>query len=213
MKKFALAGAAALAVAGVASADFTEVTVMEMGTLIDGTTTYRVIANFDSPDDLVLAVSASAAPLRWSGAELVQNAPGLENLAVQDVPFAASGPGDSFVTIGGDLDAGSSDTAFSPGFLNPAFAGASVINGSFFEQLENGGYFDSNPGTPENGGAVVIAQFTIATGETGVFEGTVDWQPAGGDLAANTFSVIVPAPGAIALLGLAGLAGSRRRRG
>jgi len=213
MKKFALAGALALATAGAASADFTGVSFMSMGEIIDGTVTYRIFADFDSPDDKVLAVSASAAPLRWSGATLVQNAPGLENLQVQDVPFAASGPGDSWVTVGGNVDAGSSDTTFSPGFLNPAFAGASVINGSFFEQLENGGYFDFDPGTPENGGSVIIAQFTIGANEVGVYEGTVDWQPVEGGLFADTFNVVVPAPGAIALLGLAGLAGTRRRRG
>jgi hypothetical protein len=59
----------------------------------------------------------------------------------------------------------------------------------------------------------VIAQFTIAAGEVGMYEGTVDWQGQGAGFTSDTFSVMVPAPGAMALLGLAGLAGSRRRRG
>ena len=213
MKKFALAGACALAAAGAASADFTNVSVMSMGEIIPGTTTYRIFANFDNVDDKVLAVSASQTALRWSGAELVQNAPGFESLDLQDKPFAASLPGDSWVTIGGNVDAGTTDTTFSPGFLSPAFPGASVINGDFFEQLENGGYFDFDPGTAEAGGSVIIAQFTIAADAAGTYEGTVDWQGAGAGFTSNVFSVVVPAPGAVALLGLAGLAGTRRRRG
>ena len=34
-----------------------------------------------------------------------------------------------------------------------------------------------DPGTPENGGSVIIAQFTIAADAVGTYEGTVDWQP------------------------------------
>lgn len=216
MKKFVLAGAAALAAAGAASAGYTGATVMDMGELIPGTTTYRIFVNFDSPDDRLLAISGNdqVSPLRYQGAELVQNAPGLEGLQIQDVPFAAAGPGDSWVTIGGDVDNGMSDTAFSPGFLG-GNGSNSVINGSFFEQLDNGGYFDFNPGTPENGGSVIIAQFTIAQGATATYEGTVDFVPAGG-LGATSVAmglVTIPAPGAVALLGLAGLAGTRRRRG
>jgi hypothetical protein len=213
MKKFAIAGAAALATVGAASADFTGVSVMSMGEILPGTVTYRIMADFSSPDDSVLAVSASQQALRWSGAALVQDSPGFETLALQDTPFIASGPADSWVTIGGNFEGGQTDTTFSPGFLSPAFPGASVINGSFFEQLENGGYFDFDPGTPENGGSVVIAQFTIAAGAAGTYEGTVDWQGSGAGFTSNVFSVLVPAPGAMALLGLAGLAGSRRRRG
>ena len=213
MKKFAIAGAAALATVGAASADFSGVSVMSMGEILPGTVTYRVMADFTSPEDSVLAVSASQAALRWSGATLVQDSPGFETLDLQDRPFVASGPGDSWVTIGGNVDSGATDTTFSPGFLSPAFPGASVINGSFFEQLENGGYFDFDPGTAENGGSVIIAQFTIAAGDVGTYEGTVDWQGAGAGFISDVFSVTVPAPGAMALLGLAGLAGSRRRRG
>ena len=214
MKKFALAGACALAAAGAASADFTNVSVMSMGEIIPGTTTYRIFANFDNVDDKVLAVSASQAPLRWSGAMLVQNAPGFETLDLQDKPFAASLPGDSWVTIGGNFEAGLTDTTFSPGFLSPTFPGASVINGTFFEQLDNGGYFDFNPGTPEAGGSVLVAQFTIATGSTATYEATVDYVLAGqlGATSVAMGTVVIPAPGAVALLGLAGLAGTRRRR-
>ena len=109
---------------------------------------------------------------------------------------------------------GSFDTAFSPGFLDPEFPGASVIKGSFFEQLDNGGYFDFDPGTAENGGSVLIAQFTIASGTTASYEATVDHVLAGqsGVTSVAMGTVVIPAPGVTALLGLAGLAGTRRRR-
>jgi len=217
-----LAGVAALAAAGAASADYTGAAVVSMGDMIgDGThTTYPIFLNFDNPDDKVLAISGNedVSVLRWQGATLRQNSPGFETLDLQEFPFAASGPGDSWVTIDDDpannANVGLSDAAFSPGFLNPAFPGASVINGSFFEQLDNGGWFDFDPGTVENGGSILIAQFTIANGDVPSFEATVNYTPGGvGDFVSEaTGLMIVPAPGAIALLGLAGLAGTRRRR-
>jgi hypothetical protein len=88
-----------------------------------------------------------------------------------------------------------------------------VINGTSFIQEDNGGWFDFDPGTVENGGEILIAQFTIADGAGPVvFTGTVDYTPGGeGDFVSEAF--FIPAPGAAALLGLAGLAGTRRRRG
>ncbi len=218
MSKLAVfAGTCALAAAGFASADYTGATVMNMGEIVPGTTTYRIFVNFSSPDDRLLAISGNdtVSALRYSGAELVQNAPGFESLDLQDKPFVASLPGDSWVTIGGNFDAGTTDTTFSPGFLAPAFPGASVIKGSFFEQLDNGGYFDFNPGTPEAGGSVLVAQFTIASGASATYEATVDYVLAGqlGATSVAMGTVVIPAPGAMALLGLAGLAGTRRRRG
>jgi uncharacterized protein (TIGR03382 family) len=211
MSKLAVfAGATALVTAGIASADYTGATVLNVGEILPGTTTYQIFVNFSSPDDRLLAISGNdrVSALRYSGAELVQNAPGFEDLDIQDRPFVASGPGDSYVTIGGF------DTAFSPGFLDPKFPGASVIKGSFFEQLDNGGYFDSDPGTPENGGSMLIAQFTIASGATATYEATVDHVLAGqsGVTSVAMGTVVIPAPGVMALLGLAGLAGTRRRR-
>ena len=112
MRKIAaFAGTIALAAAGVASADYTGTTVMNMGEIVPGTNTYRIFVNFSSPDDRLLAISGNdtVSALRYSGAELVQNAPGFESLDLQDKPFAASLPGDSWVTIGGNFEAGLTD--------------------------------------------------------------------------------------------------------
>ena len=100
-----------------------------------------------------------------------------------------------------------------PSFLESnADANGAIVNGSSFTQADNGGYFDSNPSSAEVGGSILIAQFTFAEGSTWTYTGTSDFN-AGGDTLTNVgFSVSnVPAPGALALLGLAGF--GRRRRG
>ena len=108
------------------------------------------------------------------------------------------------------------NTSFSPEFLGQEGM-ESVILGSHFEQLDNGGYFDLNPGTeelPDENMQIMIAQFTLALGkgQQATYEGTANYNIGGGELTAGAWSVIIPSPGALALLGLAGLAGGRRRR-
>ena len=218
MKKLsAIAGLGAIAAAGVAGADYTGVTLVEVGEILPGTTTYRIFANFDAIDDRFLAVNGDAnfgdaGALRFqSTADLVQDAGAFNGTAFGDRPnlFDLNGA-DSWVSIGINMAGNGSDTAFSPGFLGGDGA-SSVIVGSFFEQLDNGGYFDQNPATVEGDGAI-LAQFTLPTGAEWSYQGVVSWADSSGGPFSNTFSVVVPAPGAVALLGLAGLAGTRRRR-
>ena len=118
--------------------------------------------------------------------------------------------GDSYFTIGGQTD-----TSFSPGFLaDNTGADGSVVNGSSFTWENNGGYFDSDPGSGafDSGSGILVAQLTVASGEDITFGGTASYNSEAGDLTFASFSVTtVPAPGALALLGLAGL--GRRRRG
>ena len=207
----AVAGLGTLAFAGLASADFVNVTVENLGDIGGGVNTWRVYANFDSPTDTLLAISGNdtVAPLVFTsldGDALVNSSP-LGGLIQEDIPFPISDAWDSWVTIG---DTATQNTAFSPGFLGGDGL-RSVINGTSFTQLDNGGYFDQNPGTPEQGGSILIAQFTVANFSYG---GTADWQAAGAGVVNSEFFVTtgVPAPGALALLGLAGFA-ARRRRG
>ncbi|MFK7960438.1 MAG: PEP-CTERM sorting domain-containing protein [Phycisphaerales bacterium] len=217
MKKIAaLAGVGAIAAASVASADFTGVSVVELN-LVDGFTTYQVYANFDNPTDSVLAVSATAQALSFNADSMLYQDTSLPGTGLHDTPAisAIAGPADSWVTVGGDFANGMTDTSFSPGFLGGG--AGDLISGSSFTQESNGGYFDENPGTAENGGSVIIAQFTLANDTTtATYSGGVDWQSAGAGFTSTAFDavlVLIPAPGAFALLGLAGLATARRRRG
>ena len=70
--------------------------------------------------------------------------------------LAADLGGDSWVTLG---DPKTHNTAFSPNFLG-GNGMDSVIKGTRFVQLDNGGYFDENPGSMElpDGNAVQISQ-------------------------------------------------------
>ncbi|MHC4993374.1 MAG: PEP-CTERM sorting domain-containing protein, partial [Planctomycetota bacterium] len=85
--------------------------------------------------------------------------------------------------------------------------------------LDDGSWFRT-PDDPAtiigDDGRIIIGQFTIPAGARldGIVRiaGFFDGDPT--DLIGQTFnfSTAVPAPGALALLGLAGLAGGRRRR-
>ena len=64
----------------------------------------------------------------------------------------------------------------------------------------------------DTGAGILIAQLTVAAGEDITFGGTASFNGDGGALTFAEFSVTtVPAPGALALLGLAGL-GRRREQ-
>ena len=211
MSRFAFAavlGATAMASADFAGASFTEEVINP------GEVTYKIFLNYNNPLDKQLAVSGNSAfsALQLSASsELIQKH--LVPNAPTDVPTAAlSLPGDSWVTIG-EGTANGGETQFSPGFLAGQADGfGALISGDGFLQADNGGYFDSNPSTSVEGTSILVAQFTFAEGSTWTYTGTSDYNAGGTDLNSAAFSVTnVPAPGALALLGLAGL--GRRRRG
>ena len=206
--------AAALIVSSSTFADFTGAT-YTVENLVAGYDTYKVFVNFSNPLDKMLAVNGDLengyAALSYNGGELYNvGAFGIlddDTGQYQNTP-GANVLGDSFLTLGDQA----SDVQFSPNFLG-GVAGQSVVNGTSFIQENNGGYFDSNPGTGifDGGSGVLIAQLTVASGEDITFTGTASFNDANGGLTAAAFSVTtVPAPGALALLGLAGL--GRRRR-
>ena len=213
MNSFKLS-AAALIVSGSAFADFdgASFTVQEA---VSGYDTYQIFLNFTSPADKLLAVNGDIAggysALSYEGGELYNSL--FAGVLPDDTGEYASFPGmegDSYLTIGGQ-----DDTSFSPNFLDDnADAFGSVVRGSSFTWENNGGYFDSNPGTGafDTGSGILVAQLTVAAGEDITFGGTASFNSEAGDLTFASFSVTtVPAPGALALLGLAGL--GRRRRG
>ena len=214
MNSFKLS-AAALIVSGSAFADFSGAS-YTVESAVAGYDTYKVYLNFSSPSDKLLAINGDIAggysALSYEGGELYNVL--LAGALPDDTGAYGAIPGfegDSYVTIGGQA----SDTSFSPGFLDGnADAFGTKIRGSSFTWENNGGYFDSNPGSGafDTGAGILIAQLTVASGEDITFGGTASFNSDAGDLSFASFSVTtVPAPGALALLGLAGL--GRRRRG
>jgi hypothetical protein len=124
---------------------------------------------------------------------------------------------DSYITIGGAGDEAqdaNNGTGVDPNFGGNTAAGPDV----------NGGWYNSNPtveigavvvtGFTDTGFGVFIGRFSVNGGELDMASGTgfATWnQGIGTDGSQADFEIIVPAPGALALLGLAGLAGRRRR--
>ena len=209
MSRFAFA--AVLGVTAMASADFVGASYTEE-VINPGEVTYKIFLNYDNPLDKQLAVSGNA---NFSALQLTASSDLIQKHLVPavpaDVPGALAQPGDSWVTIG-EGDANGGETQFSPGFLEgQGDAFGALISGDGFLQADNGGYFDSNPSTSVEGTSILVAQFTFAEGSTWTYTGTTDYNANGSDLASEAFSVAIPAPGALALLGLAGL--GRRRRG
>ena len=210
MSRFAFA--AVLVATAMASADFVGASYTEE-VINPGEVTYKIFLNYDNPLDKQLAVSGNA---NFSALQLTASSDLIQKHLVPavpaDVPGALAQPGDSWVTIG-EGDANGGETQFSPGFLEgQGDAFGALISGDGFLQADNGGYFDSNPSTAVEGTSILIAQFTFAAGSTWTYTGTSDFNANGTDLTSAAFSVTnVPAPSALALLGLAGL--GRRRRG
>ncbi|MFK7960436.1 MAG: hypothetical protein AB8G96_07910 [Phycisphaerales bacterium] len=207
---------AAFACIGTASAAIIDPSV-EVLELMPGTITFRIYANFDNPADRLLSVAADedvASFHFYSDRELIQDTT-VPGSGLHDVPghSAITGPADSWVTIGGDWANGMTDTEFSPGFLGDGFDDRIAGSELFFEH--NGGYFDFDPGTPENGGSVLIAQFTLPDDVSVLkFSGTFFYvsEDSPDLLDRVAFIVVVPAAPSLALLVLGGLGVGRRRR-
>ena len=129
--------------------------------------------------------------------------------------FVPSMEWDSYVSIGALYSDGS---PFGANNLNDIGDDWATWEGGGDLYTDNGSWFvtpdDAQGG--EVGGRVFIGQFTVAggTGSALDLQGQVNLQ--GKDADGNTWNEIgatwVPAPGALALLGLAGIAGRRRRR-
>jgi uncharacterized protein (TIGR03382 family) len=169
--------------------------------------TYRFYAEFSGePGDGVVAVfgSQSQGPLTWQSASGVfVNASILDSLtAPQDnTPDTWENQWDTYVTIG-VTDAAGDQTQLTPGFD----AEVGSLAGNFWTQ--NAAYFitpDQEQGLPDADNRVLIGQLTLNAGDTLVSFGL-------GIQDYNAVQYYIPGPGALALLGLAGLAGTRRRR-
>ena len=204
-----VAVASATFIASAASADFTGWTFEDASAAVAalpnqsipaGHIPYRIYANFDNPADVLLNVSVD-----WSfDSPLFQSAFGTNgppNPALYGLVSDLAA--DSYVTIDGSESP--NDVGFDPDFQANGFSATGVL----------GGWFDSNPPTPATAGAdgrVMVAQLTLPTAAIGGGPGSAFYQDGGqGSAVQGDGELVIPSPGALALLGLAGLAGRRRR--
>ena len=172
--------------------------------------TYRLYADFDyeGDDGVLSAFGIRDVPMSANSTDgLFHNSPvGLDSLtAPEDLRFLGiwENQWDTYVTIGTDTAEGDA-TGLSPGF-------AAETNGLASDWVtENAGWFV----TPDDGQSrglppLQLAQFTVAAGQE-VF-GTINLLlREGGQVEGLRFGA--PAPGTLAVLILAQIVGSRRRR-
>ena len=205
MKTGILAGAAALAVAGIASAGFVGLEAEK--SVVGGKNVWKVYAKFDSANNVVLSCFGVQGFVgsSWNHADFVAG--------TWNPQFTTDAGVDSYVTIGGSTGFANSTSA-DPNWGALGFNQAGIPNGA--------GWFNSNPpnlqGKVDANLRTLLAQFVYTGDDTQVFTSpiTVSFNSGLGTPTLFTtgaqFSIgQVPAPGAIALLGLAGLAGCRRR--
>jgi hypothetical protein len=175
-----------------------------------GLSAWRIYADFDSPDDFLVSVFGSPDnPMSVSSSDGMFFNSAVANSLTAPMPLTPaiwSNQWDTYVTIGLDTAIGDA-TGTSPGFETEVGG----LMGDF--TTSNAAWFIT-PVDPQGdagnyaGNDVLIAQFVTA--DTAYAMGTVSLQFEGGVQALDqTFAT--PAPGALALLGLAGLAGRRRR--
>ncbi|MCH2137245.1 MAG: hypothetical protein MK101_11830 [Phycisphaerales bacterium] len=208
-----------LAIAAAASAS--PVTGMSIETVengIAGQTTHRIYANLEAGArlDAVYGNGEGALEIYTSdGSSFYQNNFGGDTslqINPQLIPVFPSLAFDSFVTIG-LLDSGNGNALLVAGFADGGGWGA--FNSAGYLGTSNGSWLvtPNDAQGAESDGRVLIGQFTANDGVE--ILGQVNLQ--GSDAAGNTYQVVgatwVPAPGALALLGVAGMAGRRRRRG
>jgi len=216
MTRFVLATVVASTLASAASAGFTGYSVERVATA-GGNTRYQVFANFDQSN------------LVFLNAFSFVNVTGTMNARHQDF-FTADGEvgtwmagasvsaadrgEDSWVTASGLATSSAWGTALDPGFAN---------GGTVRDINAGAGWYDATPGTGNNilaggsqGGYRMLLAQIVRTGDDAGQSSThsmqLAWKVAGTTTAifGNGSFVLVPAPGALALLGLAGFAGRRR---
>lgn len=214
---FVAAGLGSLILASAASADFTGWSSEIKGTASAagdiGFWVVNIYGDFTNSGDRLLSVIG--ADYNSAGDQGLYHNPFSTGLEPNPLffPVDPNLQWDSFVTIGHKTTVvGQPTTAFDPdGEWSP-------VTGGF-----TGGYFipgDAPQGLAGDSLKVLIAQLTIQNPDASAAVGgtaTVAWE--GGGIAGGgtqfteiDFLVSIPAPGALALLGLAGLAGTRRRR-
>ena len=202
------AGVGSLVLAGSAVADFTGMQYEEVENGMAGMTTYRIYAGVDGELDAVYGDEVNNL-LVTSDSGFYQNMfGGYGTPSAALFGFFPSLEFDSFVTINlandtGDamLDIGIDWTGFEAG------GSISTDNGTWFATPSDAQVFAVD-------GRVMVGQFTVMDGDH--VYGSMNFQGKNADLSNWNADGIAfdtaPAPGALALLGLAGIAARRRRK-
>ena len=222
MKTLGIMGAACTFMAtSLASADVSGIEIDSLGNMGNGET-YRMYALVGAGErvDAVFGNAAGAAMIGTvAGMSFYQDGYGGPTSTSCNSDFFLLAPAlewDSYVTIGALYANGS---PFSNNALLDIGVDWSAFNAGGAIDTENGSWFVT-PNDDQGGevnGRVLIGQFTVIGGTGDGYAdlvGQVSIQ--GKDANGDTFQTLgvnwIPAPGALALLGLAGLAGHRRRR-
>ena len=218
MTRFVLASVVASSVASIASAGFTGFSV-EQSTNSAGNSVFKVFANFDNV--------GLGAGQNWvflnvfnhttvSGSmNAFHSGSGAGTWVPQGTSSASHVGNDSWVTSTGTHVG--SQVALDPGFVEFDSYGEPIPGVA--EQIPNGaGWYDATPGTANNisNNKIQIMQIVREGGFGAQYVAglQIGFKVSGTTTAIfgqGNYTIPVPAPGAVALLGLAGLAGRRRR--
>ena len=213
--------AAALAVVGSANAAFTGYSVT---TTTNGTyNMYQVFGNFDGATDTVLnafqihAIAGSSLAGFVHADALTGGAPSTTQGTWNPQFVLAAGAFDSYICIGGGTGfASGNSTNGDPGWGALGLNQTGIPDGA---TAGVAGWFNSNPpnlqGRVGASGQVLLASMVLGVGDTAgrTFFMKVGYNSgiAGAPVQFGEGLFSLPTPGAVALLGLAGLAGRRRR--
>ncbi len=214
-KNFIIGSTTALLLTGIASADFLGFD-GTVSTNSYGNTVVTMYGVYDNDDAVVLNIfnAEIGAPDGFIHNDVQAAAGGTWNpTASLDIPGFSDVSNDSFVTIGyggGATDGTALDPSFGSGLGGTIPAGA--------------GWYNGNPNNPQgvsafgggvdgiSGFAAMLGQF-VFSGDIFVFDAEIGANTGPGtDVSFGADIFEIPAPGALALLGLAGIA-ARRRRG
>jgi hypothetical protein len=201
-------------ITGSAMADYTGLTCdpFDNG---DGTWTARIYANYSSATDELHAVFGDG-----DDAMIIDSTGGFYQATLFGAHWNHSGDvnegafgnfpemmNDSWVTIGHDNQDGNT-LATSPGFDFSDFEMGGAIN------TDNGAWYVT-PGAAQAAAGedlrILLGQFTMMGTDSHVM-GVLNLQDSGQQQRGLVFDFALPAPGALALLGLAGIASRRRRK-